>query len=147
MLAYAGRGQDDPFGILLWPVTRSGATDNLIPQCVLEYRRAQLVLAEEGELAAVLEVEEIGQAVSVDAFGASGAQQQTVDIGELGTVLPEHGPCEDVPLAAVRTGAVQIGHFGEHARGRPREQPGQSGDRFGCLVGGGPAEAPVIHQE
>jgi len=56
----------------------------LIPQGVLEYRRAQLVLAQEGKLAAVLEVEEIGQAVAVDAFGASGAQQQTVDISEPG---------------------------------------------------------------
>ncbi len=73
MLSYAGRGQDDPFGILLWPVTLGGAAGNLIPQGVLEYRRAQLVLAEEGKLAAVLEVEESGQAVAVDAFGASGA--------------------------------------------------------------------------
>jgi hypothetical protein len=32
----------------------------LIPQGALEYRRAQLVLAEEGKLAAVLEFEEIG---------------------------------------------------------------------------------------
>jgi hypothetical protein len=30
-------------------------------------------------------------------------------------VLPEHGPGQDVPLAAVRAGAVEIGHFGEHA--------------------------------
>jgi hypothetical protein len=75
MLAYAGRSQDDPFGILPWPVTFGGATDNLIPQGALEYRRAQLVLAEEGELAAVLEVEEIGQAIAVDAFGAGGAEQ------------------------------------------------------------------------
>jgi hypothetical protein len=58
VLSYAGRGQDDPFGILLGQVTFSGAAGNLIPQGVLEYRRAQLALAEEGKLAAVLEVEE-----------------------------------------------------------------------------------------
>ena len=69
VLPYAGRGQDDPFGISLWPLTLGGATGNLIPQGALEYRRAQLTLAEEGKLAAVLRVEEIGQAVAVDAFG------------------------------------------------------------------------------
>jgi hypothetical protein len=74
VLSYAGRGQDDPFGVLLGQVTFGGAADDLIPEGVLEYRRAQLVLAKEGELAAVLEVEEIGQAVAVEAFGASGAQ-------------------------------------------------------------------------
>ncbi len=57
MLPDPGRGQDDPFGILLWPVTFGGATGDLVPQGALEYRRAQLVLAEEGKLAAVLEVE------------------------------------------------------------------------------------------
>ena len=79
MLPDAGCGQDDPFGISFWPLTLGGATGNLIPQGALEYRRAQFVLAEEGKLAAVLEVEEIGQAVAADAFGASGAQQNTVD--------------------------------------------------------------------
>ncbi len=147
VLSYSGRGQDDPFGILLWLVTRGGATGNLIAEGAFEYRRAQFVLAEEGELAAVLQVEEIGHAVAADALGASGAQQQTVDISEPGAVLPEHGPGQDVPLAAVRAGAVQIRHFGEHAGWRPGEQPGQGGDRFGRLVGGGPAETPVIHQE
>ena len=102
MLSDAGRSQDDPFGNSVWPVTLGGAVGNLIPQGALEYRRAQFVLAEEGKLAAVLEVEEIGQAVAVDAFGASGAQQQTVDISEPGAVLPEHGPGQDVPFAAVR---------------------------------------------
>ena len=98
----------------VWPVTLGGATGNLIPQGALEYRRAQFVLAEEGELAAVLEVEEIGQAVAVDAFGASGAQQQTVDISEPGAVLPEHGPGQDVPLAAL----PHRGHFRWSPRGR-----------------------------
>ena len=73
VLSDAGRGQDDPFGILLGQVTLGGAAGNLIPQGVLGYRRTQLALAEEGKLAAVLEVEESGQAVAVDAFGASGA--------------------------------------------------------------------------
>ncbi len=85
MLSYTGRSQDDPFGILLWQVTFSGATDNLIPESVLEYRCAQLVMPEEDKVAAV----------------ASGAQQQTVYNGEPGAVLPEHGPGQDVPLAAV----------------------------------------------
>jgi hypothetical protein len=57
VLAYAGCGQDDPFGVLLGQVAFGGAADDLIPEGVLEYRRAELVLAEEGELAAVLEVE------------------------------------------------------------------------------------------
>ena len=43
-------------------------------------------------------------------------QQQTADISEQGAVLPEHGSGEDVPRAAVRAGAVQIGHFGEHGQ-------------------------------
>ena len=59
MLSDAGRSQDDPFGISVWPVTFGGATGNLIPQRTLEYRRAQFVLVEEVKLAAVLEVEEI----------------------------------------------------------------------------------------
>jgi len=57
VLSDAGRSQDDPLGISVWPVTLGGATGNLIPQGALEYRRAQFVLAEEGKLAAVLEVE------------------------------------------------------------------------------------------
>ena len=101
VLPDAGRGQDDPFGILPGPVILGHAVGNLISEGVLEYRRAQLALPEEGKLAAILEVEEIGQAVAVDAFGAGGAQQQTVDICEPGAVLPEHGPGEDVPLAAL----------------------------------------------
>jgi hypothetical protein len=60
VLSDAGRSQDDPFGISVWPVTLGGATGNLILQGTLEYRRAQLVLAEEGKLAAVLELREIG---------------------------------------------------------------------------------------
>jgi hypothetical protein len=36
-LSDAGRSQDDPFGILLWPFTLGGATGNLIPQGALEY--------------------------------------------------------------------------------------------------------------
>jgi len=75
VLSDAGRSQDNPFGISVWPVTLGGATGNLIPQRTLEYRRAQLLLAEEGELAAVLEVQEIGQAVAADAFGASSEQR------------------------------------------------------------------------
>ena len=59
MLSDAGRSQDDPLGISVWPVTLGGATGNLIPQGALEYRRAQFVLAEESKLPAVLEVEEI----------------------------------------------------------------------------------------
>ena len=62
VLSDAGRSQDDPFGILRWPLTLGGATGNLVPQGALEYRRVRFVLAEEGKLAAVLEVEEIGQA-------------------------------------------------------------------------------------
>jgi hypothetical protein len=49
----------------------------LLPEGALEYRRAELALAEEGKLATVPEVEEVGQAVAIDAFGVSGAQQQT----------------------------------------------------------------------
>ena len=37
---YAGRGQDDPFGISLGQVTFGGAADDLVPEGVLEYRRA-----------------------------------------------------------------------------------------------------------
>ena len=60
VLSHAGRSQDDPFGILLWHYLRR-RYGQLIPQGALEYRRAQLVLAEEGKLAAVLEVEESGR--------------------------------------------------------------------------------------
>ena len=48
-------------------------------------------------------------------------------------------------VAAVSAGAVQIGHFGKHARWRPGEQPGQGENRLGRLVGGGAAEMSVIH--
>jgi hypothetical protein len=75
-----------PFGISLWPVTLGGATGNLIPQGALEYRRVKPVLAEEGKLAGVLEVEEIRQAVAADAFSASGTQQQRVDSRGLETL-------------------------------------------------------------
>ena len=69
MLPDAGRGQDDPFGIQLGQVVPGDGTRDLILEGVLEYRRAQLVLAEEGELSPILQAEEIGQAVLIDAFG------------------------------------------------------------------------------
>jgi hypothetical protein len=107
VLSDAGRGQDDPFGILLKPATPGSAAGNLIPEGVLEYRHAQL-LAEEGELAAILEVEEIGRALSIYALGARGTQQQTVNIREPGAVLLEHGPGKDVPFGAVRARAIRL---------------------------------------
>jgi hypothetical protein len=51
VLSDAGPSQDDPFGISVWPVTLGGAMGNLVPQGTLEYRRAQLILPEEGNLA------------------------------------------------------------------------------------------------
>jgi hypothetical protein len=47
----------------------------------------------------------------------------------------------------VRAGAVQIGHFGEHAGRRAEEQPSQGRDWLGRVVRGGTAEMRVIHQE
>ena len=61
VLADASRGQDDPFGIQLGQVVRGDGTLDLILEGVLEYRRAQFVLAEEGELSPILQAEEIGK--------------------------------------------------------------------------------------
>src|SRR5213078_2269711 len=99
MLADACCGEDDPFGIKLGQVVPGDGTLDLILEGVLEYRSAQLALAEKGELSPILQVEEVKQAVSVDAFGSSGVQQYAVDVGEVSGVLAEHGSGHDVPLS------------------------------------------------
>ena len=63
-----------------WPSL--AALRDLLLERILQNRRSELVLAEKGELTAVLEAEEIGQAVFAYAFGAGRAQQHAVDMGE-----------------------------------------------------------------
>ena len=54
MLPHPGRGQQDAFGLLLGPGTFGSGLGDLVPVGILQGRRAEFVLAEEIELAAVL---------------------------------------------------------------------------------------------
>src|SRR5690348_16860951 len=74
-----GRGEQDALGLLLGPGSGGGGLGDLVLEGVLQGRRAELVLAEEAELAAVLEAEEVGQAVGADALGSGRGQQGAVD--------------------------------------------------------------------
>jgi hypothetical protein len=62
-------------------------------------------------------------------------------------LVAEHGTGQDVVLAAVRSGAVEVGHLGQDARRRAGEQPGQGRDRLGSQVRGRATEAAVVDQE
>ena len=147
MLPDPGRGQEDPLGLLLGPLTFGGGLRDLVLEGVLQGGGSELVLAEKGELTAVLESEEVGQPVFAYAFVSGRVQQHAIDVGEMRGLISKHGTGQDVILAAVRAGAVQIGHLGEHARGRPRRIAGRGEDRFRRPVRGGTAEAPVVDQE
>jgi hypothetical protein len=95
----------------------------------------------------MLQSEEIRQAVGADAFGPGCGQQRAVDMGEVCGLVAEHGTGQDVVPAAVRSGAVEVGHLGQDARGRAGEQAGQGGDRLGSQVRSRAAETAVVDQE
>ena len=83
----------------------------------------------------------------MDALGPGRGQQRAVDVGEVRGLVAEHGAGQDVVLAAVRPGAVEVGHLGQDAGGRAGEQPGQGGDRLGSQVRGRATEAAVVDLE
>jgi hypothetical protein len=144
MLPDPGRGEQDALGLLLGPGGGGGGPGDLVLEGVLQGRRAELVLAEEVELAALLEVEEVGQTVLVYAFIPCCGQEGAVDVGEVRGFVAEDGSGQDVVLAAVRAGAVEVGHLGEDAGGRAGEEAGQGGDRLGSLVGGGSTKTSSV---
>ena len=120
---------------------------DLVAQGRFEHGDVEFLLAEQGELAAVLQPQEVRQPGRADAFGAGGEQQEPVDGAEPCRIVAEHGTGQDIPAATVRTRAIQVGHFRQHTGRRAREQPGQRRHRLRCLMCGAPAEMPVIHQE
>ena len=63
MLPDPGRGQQDALGLLLGPGTFGGGLGDLVLEGILQGRGAELVLAEQVELAVMLKSEEIGQTV------------------------------------------------------------------------------------
>ena len=101
MLANPGCGQENPLCLLLRPEAFAGASRDLLPEGILQSGDSELVLAEKIKLAAMLESEEIGQAVLAYALGATRTQQHAIYVGETCRVIPEHGAGQDVPLAAV----------------------------------------------
>jgi hypothetical protein len=120
---------------------------NLVLEGILQSRRAEFVLAEEVELAVMLKSEEIWQAAGANTLGPGRGQQRAIDVGEVRGLVAEHGTGQDVPLATVRPGAVEVGHLGQDAGRRTGEQPGQGGDRLGSEMRGRAAEATVVDQE
>ena len=75
MLPDAGRCQQNPLGIPLGPDTPGSMARDLLPQARVQHGEVELILAEQGKLAAVLEFEEIRQATGGQALGAGGMQQ------------------------------------------------------------------------
>ena len=84
---------------------------DLVAQARLEHGDAEFFLAEQRQLAAVFQAEEVGQLARADAFSAGGSQQHPVEVAEPGWVVAEHGTGQHIPAAAVGAGAVQVGHL------------------------------------
>jgi hypothetical protein len=121
VLANPGRRQQDPLCLQWRPDTVADVAFNLVPKTRLQHRDIQLLLAEQSQLAAVLEAEEVRQTRRPDALGPRRLQQHPVDVREPGRVVAERGARRDVPLGAVGSRAVQVGHLGQHAGRRPGE--------------------------
>src|SRR2546429_6469373 len=83
MLPDPGRGQQDALGLLLGPGTFGGGLGNLILEGILQSRGAELVLAEEVELAVMLKSEEIRQTMLVYTLGPGRSQQRAINVGEV----------------------------------------------------------------
>ena len=113
MLPDPGRGQDNLLRLLFGEDAIADALGDLRFEGPLQGGSLEFVLAEKGELTTVFKAEEIRQAILAYAFGAGRSQQDPVDISEMYGVIPEHGTGQDVALAAVGAGTVQIGHFGQ----------------------------------
>ena len=118
----------------------------LLAQFGFQCGDVEFLLPEQGQLAAVLDAQEIWQPAA-DPLGAGGGEQQPVGAAEPGRVVAEDGPGEHVPAPAVRTGTVQVGHFRQHTGRRPGEQAGQGWHRLGCPVRGRAAEMAVVNHK
>jgi hypothetical protein len=79
MLSDPGRGQEDPLSLPFRPHGGAVLLADLVAQGRLEHRDVEFILAEQSELAAVLQAQEVGQLSRDDAFGAGGVQQHPVE--------------------------------------------------------------------
>ena len=147
MLSDPGRRQEDPLRLQLRPRACATVPADLVAQARFEHGYVKFLLAEQSELAAVLQPQEVRQAGRVNAVGTGGEQQYSVDGAEPCWIVAEHGTSEDIPPGAVRMRAVQVGHFRQHTGRRSREQPGQRRHRLWRLMCGAPAIMPMFHQE
>jgi len=128
-------------------VVPGGVPSDLVPQVSLQYGYFELILTEQGQPVSGFNAQEVRQAILADAFSTGGLQEDAVDVGEALKVFAEHGPGQYIPPGTVGARAVQVGHLGQHAGRRAREQRGQGRNGLRRAVGGGAAELPVIDEE
>ena len=139
--------KQDSLGFQIRPHVGVAVLADLVAQGCFEHGDVEFLLAEQRELAALLQAQKVRQPGWADAFGPGGVQQDAVDGAEPGRIFAEHGAGQDIPPAAVGTRAVQVGHFRQHAGRRPREQAGQRRHRLRRAMCGTAAEVAVIHQK
>ena len=120
---------------------------DLLAQFGFQCGDVEFLLPEQGQLAAVLDAQEIRQPAGADSLGPGGGQQQPVGAAEPGRIIAEDCPGQHVPAPAMRTGTVQVRHFRQDTGRRPGEQEGQGWHRLGCPVRGGAAEMAVVNHE
>jgi hypothetical protein len=147
VLPNPGRSQEDPLGLQIRPHASATVLTDLVAQGRFEHGGFEFFLAKQGQLAALLQAQEVRQPGWADAFGTGGVQQDAIDGAEPGRILAEHGAGQHIPSAAMGAGAVQVGHFRQHTGRRPREQPAQRRHRLRCPLRGTATKVPVIHHE
>ena len=86
------------------PYAGAAVLADLVAQPCLEHGDLKFFLAEQGEFAAVFQPEEVGQPGRGDGLDA-----------EPGRVIAEHGAGQDIPSRAMGAGAIEVGHFRQHA--------------------------------
>ena len=150
VLPDAGRSQENPLGfpdLPLRPFAVPHVASELLPQACFQHGAVQLLLAQQGQLAAVLQPEEVGQPVRSDALQASSLEKYPVGARESPGIVPQDGSGQGIPSSSVRPGTIQVGHLCQDAGRPPGEQARERRNGFRRLVSGRPAEPPVIDHE
>jgi hypothetical protein len=92
VLAHPRGGQHDPFSLQHRPRRLTAIAGQLVAQGRLQHGDVEFVLAEQGQLPAVLQAQEVRQPSRPDDFGAGGGQQHPVHLAEPGRILAQYGP-------------------------------------------------------
>ena len=100
VLADPGRRKRDPLGFPLL-LSAEAMAGELFAQFSFKDAAVHLVLAQQEQLAAVLQPEEGTQLPGLDSLGAGGLKQQPVEPGEAGRVVPQDCAGQDIEPAAV----------------------------------------------